>query len=103
MSACGALSTPSVARTRTTEEGGPPVDTPRTTSRTTADRRWFGSGRSRTIAAVVVTVLVCSAASAGAAALITGPDVKNGSLTGEDIKKGSVPKGDLEKGVQNAL
>ena len=79
------------------------MDTPRTTPGTTADRRWFGSGRSRTVAAVVVTILICGAATAGAAALITGADVKNGSLTGEDIKKGSIPKGDLEKGVQNAL
>jgi hypothetical protein len=55
------------------------------------------------VVAVVVTILVCGAASAGAANLITGADVKDGSLTGKDIKQGSIPKGDLEDAVQSAL
>jgi hypothetical protein len=88
-------------RTRTAEEGGSPVGIPRKTRRTAADQRWFGSGR--TVAAIVVTILICGAATAGAANLITGADVKNGSLTGEDIKQGSIPRGDLEKAVQNVL
>ena len=48
------------------------MDTPRMTPGTTADRRRLGSGRSRTVAAVVVTILICGAATAGAATLITG-------------------------------
>jgi hypothetical protein len=39
----------------------------------------------RTILAVIVTILVCGAASAGAAKLITGADVKNGSLSRDDL------------------
>ena len=70
---------------------------------TTANQRWLDRGRNRTVAAVVVTLLICSATTAVAAKLITGGDVKNGSLTGKDIKKKSIPKGDLEKAVQNAL
>lgn len=44
----------------------------------------------RTLAAVLVTVLVCGAATAGAATLITGANVKDGSLTGTDMKTGSL-------------
>lgn len=76
---------------------------PRITRGTAADQRWFGRGRGRTVAAVVMTALICGAASAGAANLITGADVKDGSLTGKDIKQGSIPKSDLEKAVQSAL
>ncbi len=72
-------------------------------SGSTTAHRFLGQGRSRTIAAVVVTVLVCGLTTAGAASLITGADVKNGSLTGEDIKSGSIPKGDLNTDVQSAL
>ena len=61
------------------------------------------SGRGRTVAAVAVTMLICGATTAGAAKLITGADVKNGSLTGEDIKNGSLAEGRPEGGVQNAL
>jgi hypothetical protein len=53
----------------------------------------------RTLAAVVVTVLVCGAATAGAAAMITGANVKNGSLTGQDVKNGSLGKRELTDGV----
>lgn len=59
--------------------------------------------RGRTLAAVVVTILILGAATAGAAQLITGADVKNGSLTGKDVKKKSLPKKDLKKNVQNLL
>jgi hypothetical protein len=57
----------------------------------------------RTVVTVIAAMLLCSAAAAGAAKLITGADVKNGSLTGDDIKSGSIPKGDLQKAVQQAL
>jgi hypothetical protein len=40
---------------------------------------------SRTFVAVVVTILVCGATTAGAAKLITGADIKDGSLTGDDF------------------
>jgi hypothetical protein len=67
----------------------------------------------RTLVAVVVTVLVCGATTAGAAKLITGADVKNGSLTGKDVKNGSLTGDDIKDGslgkkelsnsVQNAI
>jgi hypothetical protein len=60
----------------------------KTTDQRTPDRR-----PSRTIAAVVVTLLLCGATTAVAATLITG----------DDIKSGSIPRGDLEKAVQNAI
>ena len=60
-------------------------------------------GWGRVLAAVVVTVLVCGAATAGAAKLITGADVKDGSLTGKDIKNGSLAIGDLNGDVQKAI
>jgi hypothetical protein len=59
--------------------------------------------RGRTLAAVIVTVLVGGAATAGAASLITGADVKNESLTGQDIKNGSLEGGELSESVNNAL
>jgi hypothetical protein len=59
----------------------------------TTDRRWLDRGPSRTIAAVVVTLLLCGATTAVAAKLITG----------DDIKSGSIPRGDLKKDVQNAI
>lgn len=55
----------------------------------------------RTLVTVIVTVLVCGAATAGAAKLITGSDVKNGSLTGKDIKNGSLARDDLEGSVRS--
>jgi hypothetical protein len=57
----------------------------------------------RSIALVCATVLVTSAATATAASLITGKDVKNGSLTGADIKKDSVQLNRLSKGTQNII
>jgi hypothetical protein len=70
---------------------------------TSLTKRVFAAGRSRTIAVGIVMAIVCSAASAGAAALITGADVKDGSLTGKDIKDGSLAKGDLDGNVRDAL
>ena len=52
----------------------------------------------RLIVAVIVTVLVCGAATAGAAALITSADVKNDSLKGEDIKNGTLQSKDVDDG-----
>jgi hypothetical protein len=72
------------------------------TSDTTAPRR-RRLAQGRTIVAIVFTAIVCSAAAASAAALITGADVKNGSLTGKDIKDGSLAKADLNGSVRNAL
>ena len=67
----------------------------------------------RTIIACVIVALVAGATSATAARLITGDDIKNGSITGadiknpaidnEDIKKGAVIKKKLSKAVQDAL
>ena len=81
-------------------------------SPTTTQRGPLG-GHGRILVAIIATALVCGATAAGAAKLITGSDVKNGSLTGKDvkdgsltgndIKKGSVPKADLKGDVQNVL
>jgi hypothetical protein len=55
--------------------------------------------RSRTVIAVAAIILICGAASAGAAAkLITGADVKDGSLTGKDVKNGSLTGKDVKNG-----
>jgi hypothetical protein len=59
--------------------------------------------RGRTLASVVVTILILGAATAGAAPLITGADVRNGSLTGKDVKDGSLGKKELKKKVQDML
>jgi hypothetical protein len=67
----------------------------------------------RTIIACVVVALVAGATSATAAKLITGDDIKDGSITGadihnptitnKDIKKGTIIKKKLSKAVQDAL
>ena len=59
----------------------------------TTDQRRLHRGPSRTIAAFVATLLFCGATTAVAAKLITG----------NDIKSGSIPRGDLKKDVQNAI
>ena len=66
-----------------------------------------------TIIACVIVALVVGATSATAAKLVTGSDIKNGSITGadiknptidsEDIKKGAVIKKKLSKAVRDAL
>lgn len=53
----------------------------------------------RTLVAVLVTVLVCGAATAGAASLITGANVKNGSLTGNDVKTASLGQRTLSSSI----
>ena len=63
-----------------------------TRAKTTHQQR-LNRGPSRTIAAVVVTLLLCGATTAVAAKLITG----------NDIKSNSIPRGDLKKDVQNAI
>ena len=52
----------------------------------------------RAIIACVIVALVAGATSATAAKLITGKDIKNGSVTGADIKKGSISNEDIENG-----
>ena len=56
----------------------------------------------RLLLAVAVTVLICGAATAGAASLITSADVKNDSLKGEDIKNGTLESKDVENGTLQA-
>ena len=67
----------------------------------TSDRKhgWLGSGRGRTVAAVVAALLITGGVTASAAKLITGADVKNGSLTGKDIKDGTVQGKDIKDGT----
>lgn len=57
----------------------------------------------RSIALVCVTAMVVSGATATAASLITGKNVKNNSLTGADTKKGSIPLGDLTPATQRLV
>ena len=52
----------------------------------------------RTIIACVIVALVAGATSATAAKLITGKDIKNGSVTGADVKDGSISNEDIENG-----
>jgi hypothetical protein len=76
-----------------TEEGGPmrgPAP-----SRSGSPRR----NGVRTTAAIAAIVLICGATTAGAAKLITGSDVKDGSLTGKDIKNGSLSGKDVKDGT----
>ena len=61
-------------------------------------QRLFG----KALAAVLVVGLV-AAATAGAASLITGADVQNGTLTGKDIKQGSVRFSDLSDKAKGKL
>jgi hypothetical protein len=56
----------------------------------------------KALAALLVLGLV-AAASAGAASLITGADIKNGTVTGKDIKQRSVKLGDLSDKAKDAL
>jgi hypothetical protein len=53
----------------------------------------------RTIIACVIVALVAGATSATAANLITGKDIKNGSITGADIKNPAISNEDIEKGA----
>ncbi len=62
--------------------------------------RHFFQGR--LIVAVMITVLVCGAATAGAAALITSADVKDDSLKSKDIKNGTLQSKDVKNGSLGA-
>lgn len=53
------------------------------------------------VALVAVTALVASAGTVGAERLITGADIKDGSLTGRDIKWGSLKAEHLESKSQH--
>jgi hypothetical protein len=57
----------------------------------------------RILVACVVTALIVGGGTAIAQRLITGKDVRNGSLTGADLKNGSVRLHDLSKGTQGVL
>ncbi|HYH61936.1 MAG TPA: hypothetical protein VD766_08725 [Solirubrobacterales bacterium] len=52
----------------------------------------------RTVIACVIVALVAGATSATAAKLITGKDIKNGSVTGADIEKGSISNEQIANG-----
>jgi hypothetical protein len=51
-----------------------------------------------TVTAIVAVVGLGSAGAAGAHSLITGHDIKNGSVTGTDIKNGSLHGSDIDNG-----
>jgi hypothetical protein len=57
----------------------------------------------KTLIACVVTALMVGGGTATAAQLITGKNVRNGSLTGADLKNGSVAAKELSDGVQALL
>jgi hypothetical protein len=52
---------------------------------------------------LAAAIVVTSVASAGAAKMLTGKQVVNGSLTGADLKNGSVASRDLSPSVRSAL
>jgi hypothetical protein len=55
------------------------------------------------IAACIVTALVVGAVSAGAASLITGHQIKNGTITNRDVHKRTISMNRLTNGVQRIL
>ena len=57
----------------------------------------------KTILACAAVALVAGTTSATAASLMTGKDVKDGSLTGRDLKDGSVKAADLAKGLRTRI
>ena len=61
------------------------MHTSRTPEGVAARERRTGFGRTRTVVVVIAAMLLCSAAAAGAANLITGADVKNGSLDRKSV------------------
>ena len=54
----------------------------------------------RNILVIVVVAILVSATSAGAAALITGAQIKNNSVTGKDVKNKSLTKRDFRGSVR---
>lgn len=61
------------------------------------------SSKIQTMVAMVVVAILASVGTATAGTLITGKQVKNGSLTGADLKNGSVAKKDLSQGIKDTL
>jgi hypothetical protein len=59
--------------------------------------------RGLAVAISIVALLLAMAAGATAKTLITGKDIKNGTVTGKDIKNGSLQKADLSAAAQEAL
>ncbi len=57
----------------------------------------------RTIIACVAVALVVGSTTATAASLISGKEIRNGSVTGKDLKNGSVKRADLSKGIRTRL
>jgi Collagen triple helix repeat (20 copies) len=57
----------------------------------------------KSIVTAVVVALVASVGTAGAATLITGKNVLDGSLTGKDVRNGTIAGADLAKGVRDQL
>jgi hypothetical protein len=57
----------------------------------------------QTILAVAATAVVCSTASAGAASLITGAQIKNGTVTSADVRDGSLRLHDFAPGTVEQL
>ena len=53
----------------------------------------------RTIVACVIVALVAGASTAAAAELITGADIKNGSITGKDLAHPAIGREALKKDV----
>ena len=56
-----------------------------------------------TIVACVAVALITGATSATAATLITGKDIRNGSITAKDIKRGSITKARLSRTIRGQL
>jgi hypothetical protein len=57
----------------------------------------------RALAVGTIVTVVSIAAVAGAANLITGKDIKNGSVTGKDVKGNSLKNKNLGKGLQKRI
>jgi hypothetical protein len=57
----------------------------------------------KTIVACVAVALIVGATSATAATLITGKQIKDGTITADDIKRGSINKSRLAGRLQNAI
>ena len=66
-------------------------------------RSFASNGTSRSILLVCITALVVSAASATAASLITGKQIKDGTITSRDVKKGSIAAEPPFGGVQTQI
>jgi hypothetical protein len=66
-------------------------------------RRWPGSLLVTRWALAAVAMLLVAAGTAGAAQMLTGADIKNGSLTGADVKDRSLGSKDLSAAGMAAL